>query len=115
MVIADEVYAHLTFGSTPYVQMGSFGSIVPVLSLGSISKRWIVPGWRIGWLVAADPNGILQKSGVGFFSTPFQNKLCHCLLGITSSVCVYFQVIDSIVSCLNLSADPATFIQVCDS
>ncbi|OAY35301.1 nicotianamine aminotransferase 1 [Manihot esculenta] len=83
MVIADEVYAHLTFGRTPYVQMGSFGSIVPVLSLGSISKRWIVPGWRIGWLVAADPNGILQKSGV----------------------------IDSIVSCLNLSADPATFIQ----
>ncbi|KAF2283479.1 hypothetical protein GH714_010393 [Hevea brasiliensis] len=83
MVIADEVYAHLTFGSTPYVRMGTFGPIVPVLSLGSISKRWIVPGWRIGWLVTSDANGILKNSGV----------------------------VDSILSCLNLTPDPATFIQ----
>ncbi|KAK8568512.1 hypothetical protein V6N12_007061 [Hibiscus sabdariffa] len=46
-VIADEVYSHLTFGSTPFVPMGVFGSIVPVLSLGSISKRWVVPSWRL--------------------------------------------------------------------
>ncbi|XP_037494273.1 nicotianamine aminotransferase 1 [Jatropha curcas] len=83
MVIADEVYGHLTFGSTPFVPMGVFGSIVPVLSLGSISKRWIVPGWRIGWLVVSDPNGILQKYGV----------------------------VNSIISYLNISSDPATFIQ----
>lgn len=68
MVIADEVYGHLTFGNTPFVPMGVFGSIVPVLTLGSISKRWIVPGWRIGWLVTSDPHGILQKSGVGSLS-----------------------------------------------
>lgn len=83
MVIADEVYGHLTFGSTPFVPMGVFGSIAPVLSLGSISKRWIVPGWRLGWLVVSDPNGILKKSGV----------------------------VDSIISFLNISSDPATFIQ----
>ncbi|XP_065874602.1 nicotianamine aminotransferase 1-like isoform X1 [Euphorbia lathyris] len=83
LVIADEVYAHLAFGSNPFVPMGVFGSIVPVLTLGSISKRWIVPGWRLGWLVAADPNGILKKSGV----------------------------IDSIINYLNISSDPATFIQ----
>ncbi|KAJ0052418.1 hypothetical protein Pint_02312 [Pistacia integerrima] len=64
MVISDEVYDHLTFGNTPYVRMGVFGSTVPVITLGSISKRWIVPGWRLGWLVTCDPNGILQKSGV---------------------------------------------------
>lgn len=65
MVIADEVYGHLAFGSTPYIPMGVFGSIVPVITLGSISKRWIVPGWRFGWLATNDPNGVLQKSGVG--------------------------------------------------
>ncbi|KAK6241716.1 hypothetical protein SCA6_007105 [Theobroma cacao] len=63
LVIADEVYGHLTFGSTPFVPMAVFGSIVPVLTLGSISKRWIVPGWRLGWLVTSDANGILRKSG----------------------------------------------------
>ncbi|WCJ30828.1 Tyrosine aminotransferase [Euphorbia peplus] len=83
LVIADEVYAHLVFGSNPFVPMGVFGSIVPVLTLGSISKRWIVPGWRLGWLAATDPNGILKKSGV----------------------------IDSIFNYLNISSNPATFTQ----
>ncbi|KAG8641358.1 probable aminotransferase TAT2 isoform X2 [Manihot esculenta] len=83
MVIADEVYGHLSFGSTPYVRMGIFGSIVPILSLGSISKRWIVPGWRIGWIVAVDPNGILKSTGV----------------------------VDSILNCLNICSGPPTFIQ----
>ncbi|XP_021717381.1 tyrosine aminotransferase-like [Chenopodium quinoa] len=25
-------------------------------------KRWLVPGWRLGWLVTNDPSGFLQKS-----------------------------------------------------
>ncbi|KAM0035367.1 putative aminotransferase, class I/classII, tyrosine/nicotianamine aminotransferase [Helianthus debilis subsp. tardiflorus] len=49
VVIADEVYGHLAFGANPFVPMGVFGSMVPVLTLGSLSKRWIVPGWRLGW------------------------------------------------------------------
>lgn len=83
LVIADEVYGHLAFGSTKYVPMGVFGLIVPVLTLGSISKRWVVPGWRLGWLVTSDPNGILKESGV----------------------------VKSITTFLNVTADPPTFIQ----
>ncbi|KAK6919630.1 Aminotransferase, class I/classII [Dillenia turbinata] len=83
IVIADEVYDHLAFGSKPFVPMGVFGSSVPVVTLGSISKRWIVPGWRLGWLVTNDPNGILRKSGI----------------------------VDCIIAFLNVSADPVTFIQ----
>lgn len=83
LVIADEVYDHLTFGNNPFVPMGIFGSIVPVITVGSISKRWMVPGWRFGWLATNDPNGILQKYGI----------------------------IDCIKGVYNMSADPATFIQ----
>lgn len=60
-VIADEVYGHLAFGNNPFVPMGVFGYIAPVLTLGSISKRWIVPGWRLGWFVTTDPSGMFRN------------------------------------------------------
>ncbi|XP_062197170.1 nicotianamine aminotransferase 1-like [Phragmites australis] len=82
-VIADEVYAHLTFGEKKFVPMGVFGSVVPVLTLGSISKRWVVPGWRLGWIVTNDPNGVFQR----------------------------MKVVDSIKSYLDISSDPTTFVQ----
>ncbi|KAJ6417136.1 hypothetical protein OIU84_002939 [Salix udensis] len=64
LVIADEVYGHLVFGRNPFVPMGVFGSIVPVLTLGSLSKRWIVPGWRLGWFVTSDPSGMFRNPKV---------------------------------------------------
>ncbi|CAL9181477.1 unnamed protein product [Musa hybrid cultivar] len=83
MIIADEVYEHLTFGSNPFVPMGMFGEVVPVLTLGSISKRWVVPGWRLGWIITNDPNGVLN-----------QTKIVECLKNY-----------------LDISCDPATFVQ----
>lgn len=83
LVIVDEVYEHITFGSNPFVRMGVFASMAPVITLGSISKRWMVPGWRLGWLVTTDPNGILQKS----------------------------ELLERIKAFLAVSPDPVTFIQ----
>ncbi|XP_024022727.1 probable aminotransferase TAT2 [Morus notabilis] len=60
-VIADEVYGHLAFGRNLFVPMGVFGETVPVLTLGSLSKRWIVPGWRLGWFVTSDPCGMFRE------------------------------------------------------
>ncbi|KAJ9537626.1 hypothetical protein OSB04_030359 [Centaurea solstitialis] len=62
LIVADEVYGHLAFGENPFVPMGVFGSMVPVITLGSLSKRWIVPGWRLGWFVTTDPKGIFKNS-----------------------------------------------------
>lgn len=64
LVIADEVYSHLCFGNNTFVSMGVYGSIIPMLTLGSISKRWIVRGWRLGWIAMIDPSGVLKKSGI---------------------------------------------------
>ncbi|KAJ8755094.1 hypothetical protein K2173_016788 [Erythroxylum novogranatense] len=61
LIIADEVYGHLAFGRNPFVAMGVFGSKAPVITLGSLSKRWIVPGWRLGWFVTSDPSGVFRQ------------------------------------------------------
>ena len=71
LVIADEVYKDITFGETPFVSMAEFADIVPVMLLGSISKRWCVPGWRFGWMATLDPHNIMKDSGV-----------CCCLINL---------------------------------
>ncbi|EOA16707.1 hypothetical protein CARUB_v10004908mg [Capsella rubella] len=83
LVIADEVYDHFAFGDKPFVSMAEFAEIVPVIMLGAISKRWFVPGWRLGWMVTLDPHGIMKDSG---FS-------------------------QTLTSVLNMSTDAATFVQ----
>jgi aspartate/methionine/tyrosine aminotransferase len=64
MVISDEIYEHCAFGSKPFVPMGVFGEVAPVVTLGGISKRWMVPGWRLGWIAMTDPKGVLRKKKV---------------------------------------------------
>ncbi|KAK1388870.1 Nicotianamine aminotransferase [Heracleum sosnowskyi] len=64
LVMADESYGHLAYGSTPFTPMGVFGSVVPVITVGSLSKRWFVPGWRLGWIAISDPTSILQGSKI---------------------------------------------------
>ncbi|KAM3199994.1 putative aminotransferase TAT2 [Capsicum annuum] len=61
LIIADEVYGHLAFGENPFISMGLFSSVTPILTLGSLSKRWLIPGWRLGWLVINDPNCIFKS------------------------------------------------------
>lgn len=64
MVVSDEVYRWTVFGSNPFVPMGKFSSIVPVVTLGSISKGWNVPGWRTGWLALHDLNGVFRNTKI---------------------------------------------------
>jgi len=48
-VIADEVYGDLGYegGVAP---IGSFNHDAPVISFSSLSKAYLAPGWRTGWL-----------------------------------------------------------------
>src|SRR3954465_14676027 len=48
-IVADEVYADLGYeGTVP--PLGSLDPDAPVISFSSLSKAYLAPGWRTGWL-----------------------------------------------------------------
>ncbi|KAH0935442.1 hypothetical protein HID58_012559 [Brassica napus] len=76
MVVSDEVFRWTVFGNNPFVPMATFSHIVPVMTLGSISKGWCLPGWRTGWLALHDLDGVFKCTEVVSAAKEF--------LGITS-------------------------------
>jgi len=51
-ILADEVYGDLGFeGSVP--PLGTLEPDAPIISLSSLSKAYLAPGWRAGWLVVS--------------------------------------------------------------
>uniref|UniRef100_A0A0K2SYQ4 Tyrosine aminotransferase n=2 Tax=Lepeophtheirus salmonis TaxID=72036 RepID=A0A0K2SYQ4_LEPSM len=64
-IIADEIYDYFTFSDDfEFVPMASLTSEVPILSCGGLTKRFLVPGWRLGWLVIYDRNNLFLNSGI---------------------------------------------------
>lgn len=48
-ILADEVYADLGYEG-PVAPIGSFNHDAPVISFSSLSKAYLAPGWRTGWM-----------------------------------------------------------------
>ena len=52
---------HPSLDLPEYVPIASLTETVPVLSCGGLTKRFLVPGWRMGWITVHDRNGIFGK------------------------------------------------------
>jgi alanine-synthesizing transaminase len=50
VILADEVYADLAYDG-PVVPLGSYAQDAAIISFSSMSKAYLAPGWRTGWLV----------------------------------------------------------------
>ena len=48
-ILADEVYAELAFDG-PHPLLASLAPDAPIISFSSLSKAYLAPGWRAGWL-----------------------------------------------------------------
>lgn len=56
-IIADEIYEYLTFAGSDFTSMAALSRNVPILVCGGLAKRFLVPGWRLGWILVHDPIG----------------------------------------------------------
>ncbi|KAI8925783.1 pyridoxal phosphate-dependent transferase [Entophlyctis helioformis] len=60
-VIADEIYADMAFKGHEFHPMATLTTTVPILSTGGLAKRYLVPGWRVGWLFIHDRDGAFDE------------------------------------------------------
>ena len=74
-ILADEVYTDLGYdGPTPL--LGSLDPDAPILSFSSLSKAYLAPGWRAGWLAVGRSDrldevlGAIKKLADGRLCSP---------------------------------------------
>lgn len=53
-IIADEIYENMVFPGETFIPIASLTSEVPVLSCRGTTKRFLIPGMRLGWITLHD-------------------------------------------------------------
>eukprot|EP01095_Lingulamoeba_sp_RSL-Kostka_P001239 TRINITY_DN11769_c0_g1_i1.p1 TRINITY_DN11769_c0_g1~~TRINITY_DN11769_c0_g1_i1.p1 ORF type:complete len:423 (+),score=126.35 TRINITY_DN11769_c0_g1_i1:90-1358(+) len=81
LVIADEIYANMVFAdNVEYIPLASLTDTIPMLSVGGLAKRYMVPGWRVGWVLIYDVDDLLSEVKKSLI------KLSQVILGANSLV-----------------------------
>ncbi|XP_065915330.1 tyrosine aminotransferase-like isoform X2 [Dysidea avara] len=73
-IIGDEIYDGMVFKGQQFYSLASLSKNVPILSCGGIAKRYLVPGWRVGWILIYDKNETFKK------------EIFPCLLSTTRKI-----------------------------
>ncbi|PIO32536.1 hypothetical protein AB205_0192350 [Aquarana catesbeiana] len=60
-ILADEIYGDMVFEYGAFKALAPLSTNVPILSCGGLAKRWLVPGWRMGWILIHDRKDIFGK------------------------------------------------------
>ena len=53
-IIADEIYQDMIFPGSKFLPIASLTNEVPILSCRGVSKRFLLPGYRCGWIIIYD-------------------------------------------------------------
>lgn len=76
-IIADEIYANMVFSGETFTSFTRVSQNVPLLLCGGTAKQFMIPGWRVGWVVICDRQGIFKAANVHTAIS----KLCQIILG----------------------------------
>jgi alanine-synthesizing transaminase len=87
-ILADEVYSELGYDG-PVPLLGSLEPDAPIISFSSLSKAYLAPGWRAGWLAVGrsdrldDALGAIKKLADGRLCSagPMQHAIEAALTG----------------------------------
>lgn len=62
VIIADEIYEDMVFSGNKYIPMAKLSQdtkdeeeMVPILTCSGLAKRFLIPGWRFGWIAINEP------------------------------------------------------------
>ncbi len=58
----------MVFGDNIFYPLASLTETVPILKISGLSKRYLVPGWRVGWIFIHDRNNLLNEIRDGLVS-----------------------------------------------
>ena len=72
-MIADEIYQDVAFDG-PLAPIGSLNPEAPVISLSGLSKGYLAPGWRTGWLAIG--GGDRLKDVLAAITKLAEGRLC---------------------------------------
>jgi alanine-synthesizing transaminase len=75
-MIADEIYQDVAFDG-PVAPIGALDPEAPVISLSGLSKGYLVPGWRTGWLAVG--GGDRLKDVMSAITRLAEGRLCSTM------------------------------------
>lgn len=75
LIFADETYDQLVFDGEKHIALASLTDEIPIVTSGSLSKNFLCPGWRVGWLFFSGPKELISnyKEAIGKLS---RARLC---------------------------------------
>ncbi|TPX60911.1 tyrosine transaminase [Powellomyces hirtus] len=60
-IISDEIYADMAFKGHEFTPLANLTKTVPILTTSGLAKKYLVPGWRLGWILIHDRNGAFRE------------------------------------------------------
>ncbi len=63
-IISDEIYGDMVFKGETFTPLATLTKL-PILTCGGLAKRYLVPGWRVGWILVHDPSNVMGQVRAG--------------------------------------------------
>lgn len=79
-IISDDIYENFVFPGVDYFSVAALSENVPILSCSGLTKRFIMPGVRMGWIIIHNRNEALNEIKQGLIRISGRNFGPNCTI-----------------------------------